>query len=267
MKQPGALAAALALALLGAAPRERVSLHFAIAAGSAAVVCQAKIAGLGTTRAGATPQDVRFYVSEVRLVRADGGEVPVVLDDDHAWQAKGVALLSWCADGKADLHDVVTGTVPAGAYRGVRFALGIPDALNHADATIAEAPLNVTGMYWSWRSGYKFFRFDVRTSRENGVAPSTWLVHLGSTGCTTAAGGTYDCRHPNRPTIALQNFDWRSNVVVADIGRLVAGADLTAHSGGTQCMSDPSDDAECTAPFAALGLGRAAAAQTVFRVR
>jgi uncharacterized repeat protein (TIGR04052 family) len=256
-----------ALLLLGAAPAERVSLHFAVAADGAPVPCNGKIPALGTTRATIVPQDLRFYVSDVRLVRADGGEVPVALDDDRAWQAKGVALLSWCADGKSDVHDVVTGTVPSGSYRGVRFAVGIPDALNHADATIAEAPLNVTGMYWSWRSGYKFLRFDVRTARENGASPTTWLVHVGSTACNTAAGGAYTCRHPNRPAIALQNFDWRSNAIVLDVARLVAGADLTAHSGGTECMSDPNDDPDCSPPFAALGLAPNSKAQTAFRVR
>ncbi|HEV3089455.1 MAG TPA: MbnP family copper-binding protein [Candidatus Elarobacter sp.] len=265
MKRVSFLAAALLL--LGATPAERVGLRFAVSAGSAPVACQAKIPGLGTTRATIVPQDLRFYVSEVKLVRSDGTEVPVALDDDRAWQAKGVALLSWCADGKSDVHDVVTGTVPAGTYRGVRFALGVPDALNHADATIAEAPLNVTGMYWSWRSGYKFLRFDVRSSRENGASPSTWLVHLGSTGCTTASGGAYDCRHPNRPTIALRNYDWHANAIVLDVAQLVAKADLTAHSGGTECMSDPSDDAECAPPFAALGLGAGATPQSVFHVR
>jgi uncharacterized repeat protein (TIGR04052 family) len=257
---------AAALALLGAAPAERVSLHFAAAAGSTPVVCDAKLPGLGTSRATVVPQDLRFYVSEVRLLRADGAEIPVALDDDRAWQAKGIALLSFCADGKADVHDVVTGTVPAGAYRGVRFTLGVPDALNHADATVAEAPLNVTGMYWSWRSGYKFFRFDVRASRENGSSPSTWLVHLGSTGCTTSGGSVYACLHPNRPTVTLRDYDWRSNAIVLDVARLVAGADLTAHSGGSECMSDPADDAICSPPFAALGLA-GAGAQNVFRVR
>jgi len=258
------IAAAL---LLGAAPAERVSLHFAVSAAGAPVACGAKLPGLGTTRATATPEDLRFYVSDVRLVRADGSEVPVALDDDRAWQAKGVALLSWCADGKSDVHDVVTGTVPAGTYRGVRFAVGVPDALNHADATVADAPLNVTGMYWSWRSGYKFLRLDVRAARENGASPSTWLVHVGSTACTTAPGGAYSCRHPNRPEIALQNYDWHANAIVLDVAKLVAGADLTAHSGGTQCMSDPSDDPDCSPPFAALGLADTSKAQNVFRVR
>jgi len=258
------IAAAL---LLGAVPAERVSLRFAVAAAGVPVACDTKISGLGTTRATIVPQDLRFYVSDVRLVRPDGSEAAVALDDDRAWQAKGVALLSWCADGKRDVRDVVTGSVPAGTYRGVRFAVGVPDALNHADATIADAPLNVTGMYWSWRSGYKFLRFDVRASRENGASPSTWLVHVGSTACATAASGAYSCRHPNRPEIALHDYDWHANTIVLDVAKLVAGADLTAHTGGTECMSDPSDDADCSPPFAALGLAGTSKAQTVFHVR
>jgi uncharacterized repeat protein (TIGR04052 family) len=271
MLTPAALCCAVAVAaspLLGATGREHVTLRFAAVAGATAVACQARLPGVGTSRATVVPQDLRFYVSDVRLVAADGSTVPVTLDDDGAWQAKGVALLSWCADGKADVHDVVGGTVARGAYRGVRFALGVPDELNHADATVAEAPLNVTGMYWSWNAGYKFLRFDMRTSRDDGSAASTWLVHLGSTGCTPS-GAAIRCRYPNRPSVALANFDWRANVIVADVGALLAGADLTAHRGGGECMSEPGD-ADCTPSMAALGIAAGTAAappQTVFRVR
>ena len=250
--------------LLGAAPAEHIALRFAAVAGPTSVACQARIAGVGTSHATIVPDDLRFYVSEVRLIRADGTDVPVTLDEDRAWQTKGVALLSWCADGKTDVHDAVAGTVPSGDYRGVRFALGVPDALNHADATIADAPLNVTGMFWSWRAGYKFLRFDLRTSHADGSAPSTWLVHLGSTGCDVA-GAVTQCRNPNRPTVSLPRFDWRTNVIVADVGALLSNDDLTARHGGGQCMSEPGE-AACTSSMAALGLA-GGATQTVFRVR
>jgi uncharacterized repeat protein (TIGR04052 family) len=260
---------AVALPMTAVTPaREHVRLRFAAAAGAADVACQAPLRGVGTTHATILPQDLRFYVSDVRLVAADGSEAVVALDEDRAWQARGVALLSWCADGRTDVHDAVTGTVARGTYRGVRFVLGVPDALNHADATVADAPLNVTGMYWSWRAGYKFLRFDVRTSHDDGSGASTWLVHLGSAGCD-GAGGAVRCRYANRPLVSLSNYDWHANTIVADVGALLAGTDVTSRRGGTECMSEPGES-DCTPAMAALGVAAGPGtgpAQTVFRVR
>jgi uncharacterized repeat protein (TIGR04052 family) len=192
-----ALAAAFALGGAAPAPAQHVTLRFAATAGEVPLACDARIAGVGSRASTIVPEDLRFYVSDVRLVGADGSETPLALDDDRAWQSQGVALLSWCADGHADLHDSVSGTVPPGDYRGVRFSLGIPDRLNHADATIAQAPLNVTGMFWSWRDGYKFLRLEMRTYGAYGAPgarPAGWLVHLGSTACTADGGGARAAR-------------------------------------------------------------------------
>jgi uncharacterized repeat protein (TIGR04052 family) len=262
------IAATAACALVGAAPApgQHVTLRFAATAGETAVACDARIPGVGSRSSTIVPEDVRFYVSEVRLVGADGSETPLALDDDHAWQSHGVALLSWCADGRADLHDSVTGSVPPGDYRGVRFSLGVPDRLNHADATIAEAPLNVTGMFWSWQDGYKFLRFEMRAYGAPGTKPASWLFHLGSTACARDAAGATRCARPNRPAIALNGFDWRKNVIVADVQRLLASTDVAAHGSG--CMMDSRE--ACAGVLATLGLREDApgtSAQTVFRVR
>jgi uncharacterized repeat protein (TIGR04052 family) len=271
MKREALFALAAACALTGAAPApaQHVTLRFAVTAGEVPVACDARVPGVGSRGSVVVPDDLRFYVSEVRLVRADGGETPLALDDDRAWQSQGVALLSWCADGRADLHDTVAGTVPAGDYRGVRFSLGVPDRLNHADATLAEAPLNVTGMFWSWQDGYKFLRLDMRTFAAANAQPTTWLVHLGSTACSGERAATR-CARANRPAIALSRFDWRTNVIVADLQRLLAWTDVTTHQprAPVGCMMGSDDD--CSGVTAALGLRGGApdpGAQTVFRVR
>ena len=271
MKREGLFALAAACALTGAAPppAQHVTLRFAVTAGEVPVACDARVPGVGARGSAIEPQDLRFYVSEVRLVGAGGAETPLALDEDHAWQSQGVALLSWCADGRTDVHDTVAGTVPAGDYRGVRFSLGVPDRLNHADATLAAAPLNVTGMFWSWQDGYKFLRLDMRTFAAPNAKPTTWLVHLGSTACSGEAGAT-KCARANRPAIALTRFDWRKNVIVADLQRLLATTDVASHAprAPVGCMMDANDD--CSGVIAALGLRGDApspAAQTVFRVR
>jgi len=266
-----ALVALAALALLGAAPApsQHVTLRFAATAGEVPLACAAPLAGVGARGSTIVAEDVRFYVSDVRLVDAGGRETPVALDDDRAWQSSGVALLSWCADGRADVHDTVAGSVPPGDYRGVRFTVGIPDRLNHADATIADAPLNVTGMFWSWQDGYKFLRVDLHTLGANGARATSWLVHLGSTACT-GDGTATRCARANRPAIALGGFDWRKNVIVADLKRLLASTDVGSHAPQAPmgCMMGMHD--ECGGVMATLGLradGAPAVAQTVFRVR
>ena len=62
-------------------------------------------------------------MSRVRLVKADGSEVPVTLTQDGLWQVDDVALLDFenatgaCANGTEETRDVVEGTVPAGRLR------------------------------------------------------------------------------------------------------------------------------------------------------
>ncbi|WP_028982042.1 MbnP family protein [Sporocytophaga myxococcoides] len=49
--------------------------------------------------------------------------------------------------------------VKPGEYKGLRFNIGLPRDVNHADPTVALRPLNLaqSDMYWSWNSGYIFF--------------------------------------------------------------------------------------------------------------
>ena len=65
------------------------------------------------------PKDFRFYVSNVRLVDADGAEAPVTLDASF-WQGYGVALLDFengtgnCTGGTLEMNTAVHGTVIPG---------------------------------------------------------------------------------------------------------------------------------------------------------
>ncbi|PJN92728.1 metallo-mystery pair system four-Cys motif protein, partial [Amaricoccus sp. HAR-UPW-R2A-40] len=44
---------------------------------------------------------------------------------------------------------------------GLAFEIGVPFDLNHGDPTLAPAPLDLTAMFWTWRGGYKFLKFEV----------------------------------------------------------------------------------------------------------
>jgi uncharacterized repeat protein (TIGR04052 family) len=216
--------------------------------------------------------DLRLYVSDLRLVDADGHEEPIRLAQDGMFQTDDVALLDFedgsasCDEvGNPETNDRVRGTVKKGIYTALRFTLGVPFEANHGNAPLQPPPLNLSAMFWSWQSGHKFLRVEGHT--DPGTAEDQgWLFHLGSTGCDgDAMGNVTACANPNRVEVELRGFDPDFDHVILDVGALFDGVDLGENHG---CMSDP-DDANCAGYFANLGLpfgGAPAGAQSVFSV-
>lgn len=251
-----------------------VSVRFAAQVNGQPFVCGRSYPGVGTTRSTITPSDFRFYVSDVQLIDDRGRAVPVQLAQDGVWQLENVALLDFengtgpCRNGTSGTNTEVRGTVPAGRYTGVRFTLGVPFARNHGDPTVAPSPLNLTAMFWNWQGGYKFVKFDTASGGQPAtVAPpdprgggnaSGFSVHLGSTLCASASRTEppkAECGNPNRVTVGFQRFDTARNVVVADIGAVLAGANVDVNAPNTSpgCMSFL-NDADCPPVMAAFGL-------------
>lgn len=228
-----------------------VSIRFEARAGQAPVACGVSDSG------GPELTDLRMFVHDVRLLRVDGTEVPVALDDRGSVQTSGVALLDFedgtgqCLAGDSATNTVVTGFAAAGDYSGVAFRLGVPGDLNHLDPAAQPAPLAAGNLHWSWLSGYRFMR------AEMGGA----VLHLGSGGCSgDPRTGSVQCARPNRPEIRIQGFDPESDGIAVDLNALLAGqGPEICHSSG----------AACSAMFAALGLslttGQNDGQQSVFR--
>lgn len=149
-----------------AAETQPVTIRFAAKVGEQRFSCGSSYE-LGSSKVKMTPTDFRFYVSNLSLVNAAGKTVPLSLTQDGKWQFQDVALLDFedktaaCANGTVETRDQIVGTVPVGEYRGLRFNLGVPFELNHADSTLAASPLNLTSLWWNWRAGYKFLRIDL----------------------------------------------------------------------------------------------------------
>lgn len=294
----GAIVASLAMA--GGCNDEVVSsggtpvvLRFAAKVGDVPFACGTtfSVAGVGPV----TPLDWRMFVHDVRLVDTGGHEFPVTLDQDGVWQTDNVALLDFedktgtCTSGTTGTHLVVSGTVDAElagneatTFNEVRFKLGVPSALNHADPATAKPPLDLTGLFWGWQAGHKFLRIDMlvpdtgatgATGDADAIATRPFSVHLGSTGCTldNATHTVKKCAGPNRPEIALPGFDLTGSTIVLDFAALVAGVDLAADDAGGAlgCQGDK-DDPECAVVMPHLGLelatGLAAAGQTAFHL-
>ncbi len=251
-----------------------VTVDFAAAIGGTAFACGQTYANVGTANTTITPVDYRFYVHDVTLIAADGSEETLTLDQDGVWQRDNVALLDFenasgpCVNGTPATNMSVRGTVPDGSYTGLRFTLGVPEDMNHADQTSAPAPLDLTALFWSWNGGYKFLRIDHTSAAQ----PDGWFVHLGSTGCQPTGDPTVpatSCSNPHRPTFEFASFDWETQEIRADYGTLLQNSDVTANTGGKGCQSFPSDP-ECAAVMNSFGLayeGSTSAGQTFFSVR
>jgi len=285
----GTAALAAVPAQAAAAGTQPVKLRFASVAGSTPVACGRLIDGLGTTNQQAELQDLRFYVSNVKLLRRHGRAVRVALSSGTRYQTsqkgQGVTLIDLenaqgaCkAEGTPGTNALVRGTVPRGTYTGVQFTVGVPFAMNHTDTVSAHAPLNLEAMSWSWQYGRKFMKVELG---DPGGATGSWsthafLVHLGSTGCTgnPASGQAVSCSAPNMPSVVLKHFDPRHQAIAFDLKAFVAGDDITVNRADEPgCMSGPTDP-ECGSVFGALGLtwqadgqgsGRSTGAQDVFR--
>jgi uncharacterized repeat protein (TIGR04052 family) len=211
--------------------------------------------------------DLRFYVHNVELIDATGKAVAVTLTPDGVFQNMSLALLDFedgtgsCENGTAATHTSITGTVPPGDYRALRFSLGVPFPLNHADPAVADPPLNLGRMHWGWQAGYKFLRFEAADAKGHGVR-----FHLGSTGCEGTIGHINRCARPNRPVVELQGFAVGRSRVVVQLESLLSDFDGDRTR---SCMSD-FDAADCRPMFAAVGIdaasGGATGVQGLFRL-
>jgi len=148
--------------------QQSVTLDFTALVGDQPAACGVMYEGVGAEDSQIEFQDLRFYVSNVRLINAAGEEVALELDGDSQWQHENVTLLDFedgsalCAQsGNEAMNTQITGTAPDGDYTGLVYNVGVPFDLNHADVATAPAPLNVSSMWWNWQAGYKHVRIDI----------------------------------------------------------------------------------------------------------
>lgn len=208
-----------------------------------------------------------------------------------------------CTSGAPTTNMVITGTVPPGTYQGVVFVNGVSESLNHGNPAVAPEPLQAPGAHWTWNSGYRFMMAELLPvnahdgttdagidaghhadatldagvghdagdagqddagSAPHGGSNGVVFVHSGSTACSGTPAMGISCSKENRAEIRLSNFDPASQSIVADLGAVFAGIDLSA---GGQCHGS---GAFCAPFYSALGIdfdtGAPASTQTVYRV-
>lgn len=266
------------------------TIRFAASVGTEPFSC-AKTFDVGAPKTTIEPLDFRLYVHDVRLVRADKSEVALDLVQDGKWQYQNLALLDFedksgtCANGTVDVNTKIVAKAVQGPFVGIKLRVGVPFALNHGDTATAASPLNLSGLFWTWNSGYKFARIDVRpktmigadAGADGGDAGSShgagaFNLHLGSTGCVGEAtdSGVKSCAKPNVGEVFLDGFDPTAKTVVLDLASLLETTNVGSDGGGAPgCMSGPTDP-ECITVMPRFGIDLAtgapdAAAQKFFR--
>jgi uncharacterized repeat protein (TIGR04052 family) len=205
-----------------------------------------------------------MFMQDVALVDRAGREVAVELDVRAPWQTGEVALLDFEDASGGCFGDVgtnveITGTVPKGEYRAVRFTNGVPEKLNHSDPDGYPAPLKTPGMSWNWLLGLRFLRFELQTvdqvfpDDDAGVhAPGSFALHLGSVACAgSQREGTIRCSKPNRNRVQLDNYEVDRSTIVIDVSQLLRESDLT------QLIECHSATPVCEPMFDALGISYA----------
>jgi uncharacterized repeat protein (TIGR04052 family) len=145
---------------------------------------------------GTTLRSLQFYVYDIELLDEKG--LP------HRLQiSTNLALVDLAGNPEIPRATSVHGTLDTPAstnYRGIRFTVGVPFELNHANPLKAAAPLDRGDLFWTWQTGYKFIRADYVV---DGMEAS---FHLGSTGCSSASAlrpPAAPCAQPNRMRIEL----------------------------------------------------------------
>jgi uncharacterized repeat protein (TIGR04052 family) len=249
------------LLLAGCSDPTDVEVRFAGLVDGAPAACGTTYDGLGATSASWTLEDFRLYVTDIRLLTAEGDEVPVTLEESPS-QLEGTVLLdfedgsSGCPSGSASTNTSIVGTVDdAGPFDGIRFTVGVPFDRNVANVADAPEPFASTAMFWNWQDGYKFIRIDGRTVTGD-PEPLAWFLHLGSTGCDgdPVTGGTTTCANPNLVEVELTGFDPTTETISVDPAPVMAATDLTVRDAiQNGCMSNPMDT-DCAEVFPRLGL-------------
>ncbi|WP_104385344.1 MbnP family protein [Sphingobacterium sp. HMA12] len=119
--------------------------------------------------------ELKYVVSNIRLVKADGTEIPYNVNDLD----KGATVVN---QAKPASLDYVLTNIPVGEYRQLKFGLGVKQEINTVDqvkfpAFYAAAGANDTDMMWQWATGYRFTKIEGFYGAEN----NAFKIHTGST--------------------------------------------------------------------------------------
>lgn len=195
-------------------------------------------------------RQLQFYVHAIELIDARGVAHPFRLSAASPRQSERVALIDLASDAGAQRRAAIQGTFDAGkpqSYSAVRFTVGVPFDLNHANPLTAAPPLDRGEMFWNWQSGHKFLRADLAADGRE------WSFHLGSTGCSSASAlrpPAAPCAQPNEVRVELKGDPLRQTIRLR-LEPLLAAARTTNHA---TCTGNYAHDPACGPAYASTGM-------------
>ena len=119
--------------------------------------------------------ELKYVISNIRLVKADGTEVPYNVNDLD----KGATVVNHA---NPSTLNYVMSNIPTGEYKQIKFGLGLRSDLNTLDQIrfpkfYANAESNETEMMWEWGTGYRFTKIEGFYDTDN----KAMSIHTGST--------------------------------------------------------------------------------------
>ncbi|CCH55109.1 hypothetical protein BN8_04344 [Fibrisoma limi BUZ 3] len=185
---------------------------------------------------------LNYFVSNVRLKRADGSEY-VVPQDSSYFLIKEAEPAS---------QTVTITNVPAGDYVGVSYLIGVDSLRSTMDISRRKGVLEPAGahnggMYWDWNSGYIFFKLE-------GVSPQAPVNPAGTRSFVYHVGffGGYETKTINNLRTATLSFGSDvAQVSATNTPRLTIRADILRVFDGAQRVSIAQNNNVMVSPFSA----------------
>jgi hypothetical protein len=204
-----------------------VRLHFVNTFKNTPIVLGDASSGLATINTSKEGQqhgftEIKYVVSNIRLVKIDGTEIPYYINDLD----KGAAVINHA---KPETNEFVLYDIPSGTYKQLKFGLGVKSELNTIDQVrfpkfYAAAGANDTEMMWEWGTGYRFAKLEGFYD----VDHKKLSIHTGSTiegeeGAYTQGVDAYRDIELDLPVAAVVGNAAPIITIKADFDKLLSG--------------------------------------------
>jgi uncharacterized repeat protein (TIGR04052 family) len=152
-------------------------------------------------------QNEQWHISELAMFfsQLSLNNFSATILDENDWQSQQIALIRYAPGCKPTTGNMsvmaAIANIDLKAPLTLSFNVGVPFAVNHQNPLIQASPLNDSSMFWAWRNGYKFIRWDMQNDTGD-----SWSFHLGSVGCESAAmvrAPQKPCAQPNLIPVEL----------------------------------------------------------------
>ncbi len=158
-----------------------------------------------------TVTTLNYYVTNIRLIRADGSQYVVPQDSSYF-----LVRETDPATQRITLRDV-----PSGNYTGVNYLIGVDSVRNTMGIDRRKGVLDpggghTGGMYWDWNSGYIHLKIEGKSPRS---ADGSFLYHIG-------LFGGYNARTINNLRTVSLTFDQPAKVSATQFPRIQIKADI-----------------------------------------